>query len=129
MHLWWMNLSRAAEGRDSPGDPCKMTERGYGSYETISVYNPMKFFRSFHQCRCQKIAEEPGPDPGTTPACASMLFLARGVGIAQGRVQFSDYSWAKCFLKGFEYLGLNCKWICEPGLGPDTILDGIFGVC
>ncbi len=121
VHLRWMNLSRAAESRDSPGDPCKMVEGGYWSHEMISIHNPTKFFRSSHWCRCQKLTKEPGPRPGMTHACASMLFLARGGGIAWGRVQFSDYSWAKCFLKAFKYLGLNCKWICEPGPGPGTI--------
>ncbi len=40
MHLRWMNLSRATEGRDTPRDSCKMAEKGYGSHETISVHNP-----------------------------------------------------------------------------------------
>ncbi len=39
MQLRWMSLSRAVEGRDIPGDPCKMAEGGYGSHETISVHN------------------------------------------------------------------------------------------
>ncbi len=104
-----MNLLRAAESRDSPEDPCKMVEGEYGSHETISVHNPTKFFQSSHRCQCQKLTDKPGPGPGTTHACACMLFLARGGGIARGRVQFSDYSWAKYFLKAFEYLGLNCE--------------------
>ncbi len=38
-----MNLSRAAEGKDSLGDPCKMAKEGYGSHETISVHNPNRY--------------------------------------------------------------------------------------
>ncbi len=72
-----MNLSRAIESRDSPRDLCKMAEKGYGSYETISVHNPAKFFQSSHLCRCQKLTKEPGPGSGIIHKNAFILVRAR----------------------------------------------------
>lgn len=69
------------EKGDSLGDPCKMAKGRYGSYETISGQNPMRFSEALINIDAKSLLKkisEPSLKSGMMCVCVFMLFFAKG---------------------------------------------------